>query len=45
MHAVFPIKEVMKDVAKKKTNAYAIFLDFCKAFDKVNRIKLMYLLI
>jgi hypothetical protein len=45
MHAVFSIKEVMEDVKKKGTEAYAIFLDFSKAFDKVNRTKLMYTLI
>ena len=45
MHAVFSIKEVMEDVKKKKTNAYALYLDFSKAFDKVNRTKMLYYLI
>jgi hypothetical protein len=45
MHAVFSIKEFMEDVQKKENQAYAIFLDFGKAFDKVNRTKLLYTLI
>ena len=35
----------MEDVASKRTNAYAVFLDFSKAFDKVNRVKLLYKLL
>jgi hypothetical protein len=45
MHAVYSIKEIMEDVKLKRTNAYAIYLDFSKAFDKVNRTKLLCMLI
>jgi hypothetical protein len=45
VHAVFSLNEIIEDVKMKKTNAYAVFLDFSKAFDKVNRTKLMYKLI
>jgi hypothetical protein len=45
MHAVFSIKEIMADIENRKTNGYAVYLDFSKAFDKVNRIKLLYILI
>jgi hypothetical protein len=45
MHAVFSIKEIMADINKNKENGYAVYLDFSKAFDKVNRIKLLYTLI
>jgi hypothetical protein len=41
-HAVFSLREIMEDVVNKGSNAYAVFLDFSKAFDKVNRIKLLY---
>jgi hypothetical protein len=44
MHAVYSIKEVMEDVREKKSNAYAVYLDFSKAFDKVNRTKLLHFL-
>jgi hypothetical protein len=42
MHAVFVLNEIMEDVKVNKSNAYAVFLDFSKAFDKVNRTKLLY---
>jgi hypothetical protein len=42
MHAVFTLNEIMADVKKRNVNAYAVYLDFSKAFDKVNRIKLLY---
>ena len=45
MHAVYSIKEVMENVKNEKSEAYAVFLDFSKAFDKVNRVKLLYTLI
>ncbi len=45
MHAVYSIKEVMEDVKNAKSQVYAVFLDFTKAFDKVNRVKLLYTLI
>jgi hypothetical protein len=45
MHAVYTLCEIIEDVREKKSNAYAVFLDFSKAFDKVNRTKLMYKLI
>jgi hypothetical protein len=45
MHAVFSIKEVMEDVKRRSSNAYAVYLDFSKAFDKVNRTKLLYCMI
>ncbi len=45
VHAVFSLNEIIEDVKAKKSNAYAVFLDFSKAFDKVNRVKLLYKLI
>ncbi len=45
VHAVYSIKEVMEDVKNAKSEVYAVFLDFTKAFDKVNRVKLLYTLI
>jgi hypothetical protein len=45
MHAVFSIKEITEDVKREHGEAYALFLDFSKAFDKVNRTKLLYTLI
>jgi hypothetical protein len=45
MHAVYSIKEVMENVKKENSKAYALYLDFSKAFDKVNRTKLMFKLI
>jgi hypothetical protein len=45
MHAVFTIKEIMADVKKRGDNAYAVYLDFSKAFDKVNRVKLLCLML
>jgi hypothetical protein len=44
-HAIFSIKEIGLDARKKGINAIALFLDFSKAFDKVNRTKLWYALI
>jgi hypothetical protein len=44
-HAIFSIKEIGLDARKKCKNAIALFLDFSKAFDKVNRTKLWYALI
>jgi hypothetical protein len=41
-HAVFTIKEIAADARQKGKNAIALFLDFSKAFDKVNRTKLWY---
>ncbi len=40
MHAVFCIKEIMLETSNEGKNSYALFMDFSKAFDKVNRIKL-----
>ncbi len=45
VHAVFSLNEIIEDVKAKKSNAYAVFLDFSKAFDKINRVKLLYKLI
>ena len=45
VHAVISLNEIIEDVKAKKSNAYAVFLDFSKAFDKVNRVKLLYKLI
>jgi hypothetical protein len=42
MHAVFHLNEIALDAKAKDKNAYALFLDFTKAFDKINRIKMMY---
>jgi hypothetical protein len=42
MHAVFVLNEIMADVRHKDSKAYAVYLDFSKAFDKVNRTKLLY---
>jgi hypothetical protein len=42
LHAVFTLREIMEEVKEKGKNAYAVFLDFSKAFDKVNRVKLLY---
>jgi hypothetical protein len=44
-HAIFSLKELALDARKNKRNAIALFLDFSKAFDKVNRNKLWYALI
>jgi hypothetical protein len=44
-HAVFSMKEIALDARNQKKNAIALFLDFSKAFDKVNRVKLWYRLI
>ena len=42
MHAVFVLNEIMTDVQHNNSMAYAVYLDFSKAFDKVNRTKLLY---
>jgi hypothetical protein len=44
-HAVYSIKEIAHHARANKMNAIALFLDFSKAFDKVNRTKLWYRLI
>ncbi len=44
-HAIFSIKEIALDARKNGRNAIGLFLDFSKAFDKVNRTKLWYALI
>jgi hypothetical protein len=44
-HAVFTIKEIALHARANHKNAIALFLDFSKAFDKVNRTKLWYRLI
>ena len=44
-HAIFVMKAIIEDLMKKKKRGFAVFLDFSKAFDKVNRNKLFYTLI
>jgi hypothetical protein len=45
MHAVFHLNEIAWDAKSKDKNAYALFLDFTKAFDKINRVKMLFCLI
>ena len=44
-HAIYIIKEVTRIVRANKTHAYATFCDFSKAFDRVNRRKMMHKLL
>jgi hypothetical protein len=41
-HAVFALKEIASHARRNSINAIALFLDFSKAFDKVNRSKLWF---
>lgn len=40
-HAIFVLKENMRWFSRRKRKGYGVFLDFSKAFDKVNRYKLL----
>jgi hypothetical protein len=44
-HAIFTFNEMVEHAKRKKDNLFVFFLDYSKAFDRVNRVKLMYKLI
>jgi hypothetical protein len=44
-HAIFIFKEAQRVLKWEKKEGYAVFFDFSKAFDRVNRSKMMSLLI
>jgi hypothetical protein len=39
-HAIFVMKTIIEDLKRKKKTGFAIFLDYSKAFDKINRNKM-----
>jgi hypothetical protein len=40
-HAIYILRENMRRIKQRKTKGFAIFMDFSKAFDKVNHTKLL----
>ena len=41
-HAIFVFREGQRVLAEKRTQGYAIFFDFSKAFDRVSRVKMLH---